>query len=63
MGAKVGEVGGESEKMSERALLEVVGARGEEGDGGVDGGVRSMLADGFDDVVRCKVIQWFYGKS
>ena len=47
MGARFGEVGGESEKMSERALLEVVGARGEEGDGGVDGGVKSMPADGF----------------
>ena len=50
-------MGGESEKMSERALLEAVGARGEEGDGGVDGGVKSMPADGLDDVVRCKVLQ------
>lgn len=51
-------MGGESEKMSERALLlEVVGARGEEGDGGVDGGVKSMLADRFDNIVRYKVMQ------
>lgn len=36
-----GEEGGESEKMSERALLD-----GEEGDGGLEGGVKSMVRDG-----------------
>ncbi len=35
----VGEVGGESEKMSERWLLVI----GEEGEGGVEGGVRAIL--------------------
>ena len=50
-------MGGESEKMSERALLLLLEVVGEEGNGGVDGGVKSMLADGFDNVVRCKVMQ------
>lgn len=35
----MGEVGGESEKMSERLLL----AASEEGDGGVEGGVRAIV--------------------
>lgn len=37
--AVVGEVGGESEKMSERWLLVV----GEEGEDGVEGGVRAIV--------------------
>ena len=35
----VGEVGDESEKMSEKLLLMV----GEEGEGGVEGGVRAIV--------------------
>ena len=35
----VGDVGGESENMSERWLLAV----GEEGDGGVEGGERGIM--------------------
>ncbi len=37
----MGDDGGESEKMSERWLLVV----GEEGEGGVEGGVRAMVSE------------------